>query len=163
MRLRSRWGVAGRTTRRGSRWRARGSRALCSSLRAAAAASLAARSRLARLRVAQRVVPVGFEGVGHEPVVGVDGQVAATGQLGAMAGPLDVAAPQSVGFVGACFELGLHGEGDLERERGDGVEQQLADGGVDAGAGDGQAERVPPSGSLRRCTGSRGPRRRGGW
>ena len=56
-----------------------------------------------------------------------------------MAGAFDVAAAQRVGFVGAGFELGLDGERDLERERGDGVEQQLADRGVDAGAGDGQA------------------------
>ena len=32
------------------------------------------------LELAQSVVPVGFEGVGHQPVVGVDGQVAASGR-----------------------------------------------------------------------------------
>ena len=83
------------------------------------------------LQGAQRVVPVGFEGVGDEPVVGVDGQVAAAGQVGAVAGAFDVLAAQRVGFGGAGFQFGLHGEGDLERERGEGVEQQLADGGVD--------------------------------
>ena len=34
-------------------------------------------------------VPVGFQGVGDEPVGGVDGQVAAAGQVGVVAGALD--------------------------------------------------------------------------
>jgi hypothetical protein len=88
------------------------------------------------LQWAQGVVPVGFEAVGNEPVVGVDGEVAAAGEVGAVTGPLHVGASQGVGLVAAGFELGLHGEGDLERERGDGVEQELTDGGVDGGAGD---------------------------
>ena len=46
-----------------------------------------------------------------------------------------------VGLVGARFELGLDGERDLQGERGDGVEQQLADRGVDAVAGDRLAAR----------------------
>ena len=92
---------------------------------------------LGGLQLAQSVVPVGFEAVGHEPVVGVHGQVAAAGELGAVAGAFDVAAPQGIGFLGAGFEFGLHGERDFEGEGGDGVQQELADGGVDAGAGDG--------------------------
>jgi hypothetical protein len=39
---------------------------------------------------AQRGVPAGFEGVGDEPVGGVDGEVAAAGQVGVVAGALDV-------------------------------------------------------------------------
>ena len=35
-------------------------------------------------------VPVGFEGVGDEPVGRVDGEVAAAGQVGVVAGALDV-------------------------------------------------------------------------
>jgi hypothetical protein len=73
---------------------------------------------LGGLELAQGVVPVGFEAVGHEPVVGIDGQVAAAGEFGAVAGPFDVAAPQGVGFVGAGFEFGLDGERHLEREGG---------------------------------------------
>lgn len=45
------------------------------------------------LRVAQgpkRVVPVGFEAVSDEPVVGIDRQVAPSGGLGTVAGPFDV-------------------------------------------------------------------------
>ena len=37
---------------------------------------------------AQRGVPVGFEGVGDEPVGGAGGQVAAAGQVGVVAGAL---------------------------------------------------------------------------
>ena len=113
------------------------------------------------LQRAQRVVPVGLEGVGDEPVVGVDGEVAAAGELGVVAGPLDVGAAQLVGFLGAGFELGLDAERDLEGERGDGVEQELADRVVDAVAGDDVAARAAASGSLRRCSGSRAraPRR----
>ena len=77
------------------------------------------------LQGAQRVVPVGFEAVGDEPVVRVDGQVAAAGQVGAVAGAFDVPAAQCVGFGGAGVEFGLHGQGDLERVRGEGVEQQV--------------------------------------
>ena len=91
---------------------------------------------------AERLVPVGFEVVGDEPVVGVDGEVAAAGELGAVTGPFNMAAAQRVRCVGACFELGLDGEGDFERERGDGVQQKLGDGGVNAGAGDGLAARA---------------------
>ena len=55
---------------------------------------------------AQRGVPVGFEGVGDEPVGGVDGQVAAAGQVGVVAGALDVGGAQRVGFGGSLLELG---------------------------------------------------------
>ena len=67
---------------------------------------------------AQRVVPVGFEGVGDEPVVGVDGEVAAAGQVGVVAGAFDVGGAQRVGFGGAGVQFGLDGEGDLERRAG---------------------------------------------
>jgi hypothetical protein len=38
----------------------------------------------------QRVVPAGLQRVGDRPVVGVDGEVSAAGELGVLAGPLDV-------------------------------------------------------------------------
>ena len=47
---------------------------------------------LGGLELAERVVPVGFEGVGDEAVVGIDRQVAAAAELGAMPGALDVVA-----------------------------------------------------------------------
>ena len=42
---------------------------------------------LRALELAQRVVPVGFEGVGHEPVVRIDRQVATPCQLGSDGAP----------------------------------------------------------------------------
>jgi hypothetical protein len=56
-------------------------------------------------------------------------------------GAFDVAGAHGVGFGGAGLDLGLDGEGDLEGQRGEGLEQQLADGGVGGGAGDGLAAR----------------------
>ena len=43
---------------------------------------------------AQRGVPVGFQGVGDEPVGGVDGQVAAAGGVGGVLGALHVKLPE---------------------------------------------------------------------
>jgi hypothetical protein len=60
---------------------------------------------------AERGVPVGFEGVGDQPVGGVDGEVAAAGQIGVVAGAFDVGCAQRVGLVGAVLEFGLDGEG----------------------------------------------------
>ena len=77
------------------------------------------------LQCAQRVVPVGFEAVGDEPVVGVDGEVAAAGEVRVVAGAFDLVAAQRVSFGGAGFDLGPDGEGDLDRERGKGVAAPL--------------------------------------
>ena len=72
---------------------------------------------------AQRSVPVGFEGVGDEPVGGIDGEVAAAGQVGVVAGALDVGGAQRGGLIGAVLELGLDGEGGLGGQRGEGVDE----------------------------------------
>jgi hypothetical protein len=74
------------------------------------------------LQGAQGIVPVGFEAVGDEAVVGVDGEVAAAGEVGAVSGPLHVRLAQRVGFVGAGFDFGLDGERDVEGKGGNGVE-----------------------------------------
>ncbi len=66
---------------------------------------------------AQGGVPVGFEGVGDEPVGGVDGEVAAAGEVGVVAGALDVGGAQRVGFGGAVLEFGGDG-GRLRRPAG---------------------------------------------
>ena len=94
---------------------------------------------------AQGGVPVGFEGVGDEPVGGVDGEVAAAGQVGVVAGALDVGGAQGVGLGGAVLQLGGDGEGGLDGERGEGVDEQLPDPLVQSGAGDGLAD---PAGVL---------------
>jgi hypothetical protein len=46
---------------------------------------------LGGLVLAEGVVPVGFEAVGDEAVVGVDGHVTTRSQVGSVAGPFDVA------------------------------------------------------------------------
>ena len=86
------------------------------------------------------VFPVGFEGVGDEPVGGVDGEVAAAGLAGVVAGALDVRGAQRVGFGGAVLEFGGHGERRLDGERGEGVHHELSDGVVHDGAGKGGAD-----------------------
>ena len=61
------------------------------------------------LRVVERArggVPVGFEGAGDQPVGGVDGGVAAAGQVGVVLGALDVGGAQRVGIGGPVFEFG---------------------------------------------------------
>ena len=109
---------------------------------------------LGGLQRAERVVPVAFERVGDEPVVGVDGEVAAAGELGVVAGSVDVGAAELVSFAGAGFELGLDGERDLERERGDRPEQQIPDRAVDR-RGRGDQATGPPRLDCRRRIDSR--------
>src|SRR6266702_1681316 len=91
---------------------------------------------------AQRGVPAGFEGVGDEPAGGADGQVAAAGQVGVVAGALDVRGAQGAGLGGAVFQLGGDGEGGFDGERGEGAGEQLPDLLVESGAGDGLADPV---------------------
>ena len=55
---------------------------------------------------AQRGVPAGFEGAGDEPVGGVDGQVAAAGQVGEVLSSLDMGGAERVGLLGAVLEFG---------------------------------------------------------
>ena len=88
------------------------------------------------MEVAELVVPIGFEGVGDKPVVGVDGEVAATGEFGVVAGAFDVFEAQLVGLVCALVELGGDGQRDLEREWGERLEQQRAEGFIELAAGD---------------------------
>jgi len=85
--------------------------------------------------LAQRVVPVRFQGVGHQSVVGVDAEVAPAGCLSLVAGPLDLAAPQHVSLIGAGLDLGLDTDGDLESDGADGLEHQLAHRVVDGRTG----------------------------
>src|SRR5207344_3628237 len=94
---------------------------------------------------AQGGVPVGFEGFGDEPVGGVDGEVAAAGQVGVVAGALDVRGAQGVGLVRPVLQFGADGEGGLDGQRGEGVDEQLPDPVVQSGAGDGLAD---PAGVL---------------
>jgi hypothetical protein len=56
---------------------------------------------------ADGVVPVGFEGVGDEAVGGVDGEVAAAGGVGFVAGAFDVQGAEPLRFVGVLVEFGV--------------------------------------------------------
>ena len=88
---------------------------------------------------AQPGVPVGFQVAGHQPVGGVDGQVAARCGVGGVLGALHVGGADRVGLAGVGGQFGGDGHGGLQRQRGEGVADQRGDRGVDAGAGDGLA------------------------
>ena len=50
--------------------------------------------------------------------------------------------PHAIGLVEARLDFVLHGERQLERHRRHGVDEQLADGGIDLGAEDALAQRL---------------------
>jgi hypothetical protein len=68
--------------------------------------------------------------------------IALTGEIDLVLCSLDLPVAQAIGFVDAALNLLLHGERHLERDGGDGLDEQIADGGVDRGADDGLAERI---------------------
>ena len=72
--------------------------------------------------------------------MGVDRQVAATGQVSLVAGAFHGSGADPVGLVGAGDELFGDGERGRKGQRGEGVDQQGADGGVDARARDALAD-----------------------
>src|SRR5207249_10389382 len=82
----------------------------------------------------ERVIPVPFEGIGDQAVLGSHGEKLALRELGVLAGARDVCATGSIeiGLTGA--ELLEHLEGDLQRRRRDGLEDEVADGCVERGA-----------------------------
>ena len=135
MRLRSRCGVRGSDHRAGKSDARAAMRSLSWLASGDGFGGLAFVVFLGLAEGAQRVVPVGFEVDGHESVVGVHGHVSPPCLFGVVPGPFDVLAAQPVGFGGATFELGLHGEGDVEGDGGDGGEEEFADGGVEGLAG----------------------------
>ena len=128
MRFRSRAGVAGSFQMPGRSVRCGPIRVFCSSVSWPGA--LFAGFVVGGLGVvegAQGGVPVGFEGFGDEPVGGVDGEVAAAGQVGVVAGALDAGGAQGVGFGGAVLEFGGDGQGGFGGQRGELTDQELAD------------------------------------
>jgi len=91
------------------------------------------------LRVGERAelrVPVGLEGVRDEAVVRIDPQVPALGELGLIAGPLDLHSAERIGLGGSGGELGLDLERRAERQRADRLDEQVADRPVDRCADD---------------------------
>jgi hypothetical protein len=89
--------------------------------------------------LAEGVVPVGFESVGDEAVVGVDAEIAAAGDIGVVSGSFHVGVAETAGFVRSGFDFGLDAEGDFEGNGGEGVEHERGDGVVDPGTRDSQA------------------------
>ena len=86
----------------------------------------------------QRGVPLGFQAAGDQPVVRVDGPVAALGPAGLVAGLLDLSAPLGERGVVAVLELLGGGQAGLQRgglQRG---QERVGDGGVDRDAADAQ-------------------------
>jgi hypothetical protein len=70
----------------------------------------------------------------HQAVAGIDLQVAALRQLGLVAGALDLSTPQAISFLDPGLDFLLDREGDLQGQRRNGFDQQLADGSIDASA-----------------------------
>ena len=85
---------------------------------------------------AQLGVPVGFERISDESVLGVHVHVAMAGVVGFELGPLDVPMAQAVSLFETRLNLLLHGEGQLDGHGRHGLDEQLADGSVDLGPDD---------------------------
>ena len=86
------------------------------------------------LRLGQRaqfVVPIGFEGIGHQPVVRIDAEVTVLSEFGLVSCSLDVCPAQSVRFLQTGLQFLLDGEGDLKGNRAHGLDQHLANCPVD--------------------------------
>jgi hypothetical protein len=73
----------------------------------------------------------------------VDGEVAAAGQAGVVAGAFDVRGAQRAGFGGPVSGFGGGGERGLDRERGERVDERGAGALVEAVAGNGGADPAP--------------------
>src|SRR5665647_2260040 len=67
-------------------------------------------------------------------VAGVHGEVAAACGLGCVAGALHAGGADPVGLGGAPGEFGADRQRGLQRQRGQGLQDQVGDGGVDAGS-----------------------------
>ena len=102
----------------------------------------------------QRGVPLGLQSAGDQPVVRVDGAVAALGAAGLVAGLLDLAAPLRQRGVVAVLELLGGGQAGLQRRRLQRGQERLGDRGVDPGAADAQVtgaaalDEVPGAGAV---------------
>jgi hypothetical protein len=84
----------------------------------------------------QRGVPLGFQAPGDQPVVRVDGPVAALGGAGVVAGLLDLAAPLCERGVVTVLELLRGGQAGLQRGGRQRGQEGGGHGGVDRDAAD---------------------------
>ena len=90
----------------------------------------------------QRLLPRGLQATRHQPVLGVDGQVAAFGAGGVVAGPLDLPAVLFQDAVVAVLQFPGRGQAGGHRVAGHRGQEGLADGGVDGHAADPQVPQV---------------------
>src|ERR1019366_625586 len=81
--------------------------------------------------LAEGLFPFGFQAAGDQPVVRVDGPVAALGPGRVVAGLLHLAVPLGEGGVVAVFELPGGGQAGLQRGGGERGQECFGDGGVD--------------------------------
>jgi hypothetical protein len=83
---------------------------------------------LGRIQCPKLVVPFRLEGIGDQPVRGVHVKVASLSQISLVPGPLDLFLAQVVHLIQSGLNLLLDGERNFQRQRGDGVDEKLADG-----------------------------------
>jgi hypothetical protein len=81
--------------------------------------------------LAERLFPGGFEAAGDQPVVWVDGQVAALGPGRVVAGLLDLALVLGQGGIVAVFELAGGLQAPIQGGGGQRGQERFGDGGVD--------------------------------
>ena len=91
-----------------------------------------------KLRLGQRaqfVVPISFEGIGHQPIVRIDAEVTALCEFGLVSCSRDVCLTRSVCFVETGLQFLLDGEGYFHCHWTHGLNQDVANGPVDRRSG----------------------------
>lgn len=86
------------------------------------------------IELTQPLIPLGFQRIGYQPVVGIDFHVAAPGELGLVAAALQLRLSQGGGLLDALRDLVLHGQSHFDSRRRHRLQQQCADRGIDVGA-----------------------------
>ena len=86
------------------------------------------------LQMAQGLIPLGFERIGHQSVIGIAFEKSPAFEFGLVAGAFDVLLTKCIGLLDTSGDLLLDGEGHLDRRRCHGFEQQRTDGGIDLAA-----------------------------
>ena len=94
---------------------------------------------LERIQAAQMPVPVCFECVGHQTIVGIHFEIAPARKFSLVASPFKLRAAQRVGLFDACGDLIVHGQCNLQCSRRHSLQQQGTDRGIDIASADGLA------------------------
>ena len=72
----------------------------------------------------QPLVPIRFQGVGHQAILGIDLHEPLPGQVGLVAGTLDVLSPQAIRLVQPLLQLVLDRQGDLQGQGREHLQEQ---------------------------------------